>query len=225
MTNLFSIFDPSSIFRLDLNWLRSLAILLFIPSFFWVIKRKFLVLIINPLSFVKTEFKMSLTPGISFFLVGLFIFIVINNFLSLFPFVFRTSRHLRFSITFAIPVWVGYIIYSTILNLGIALAHLVHLGTPRPLTPFIVLIEIIRQFIRPTALSVRLAANIIAGHTLIVVLAIPFRISFSFMVILRLRGVLILIFILEVGVRLVQGYVFSALICIFVIESNNPNLS
>jgi len=51
------------------------------------------------------------------------------------------------------------------------LAHLVPIGTPPILIPFIVLIELIRTIIRPLTLAVRLTANIIAGHLLLVLLS------------------------------------------------------
>ena len=50
------------------------------------------------------------------------------------------------------------------------MAHLVPLGTPVALIPFMVLIELVRNFIRPLTLSVRLAANIVAGHLLLTLL-------------------------------------------------------
>merc|ERR1712083_1014988 len=73
------------------------------------------------------------------------------------------TRHLSITIALAFPVWLGYIIFSTLKNINFFLSHLVPLGTPYPLIPFIVLIEIIRRAIRPITLSVRLAANIIGA--------------------------------------------------------------
>ena len=95
------------------------------------------------------------------------------NFLGLFPYIFTPSRHLVITINLALPVWLGYITYSIILNINFFLSHLVPLGTPYPLIIFIVLIEIIRRIIRPLTLSVRLAANIVAGHLLMVLIRGP----------------------------------------------------
>jgi F0F1-type ATP synthase membrane subunit a len=53
------------------------------------------------------------------------------------------------------------------------LAHLVPLGTPYPLMPLMVFIELIRGLIRPLTLRVRLVANIVAGHLLMVLLSSP----------------------------------------------------
>ena len=60
--------------------------------------------------------------------------------------------------------------YAWIKETTNALAHLVPLGTPAPLMPFMVVIEVIRNLIRPITLSVRLAANMIAGHLLLTLL-------------------------------------------------------
>ena len=123
----------------------------------------------------------------------------------------------------ALPLWVGYIIYTTVLNIGRFLAHLVPLGTPYALIPFIVIIELTRRVIRPLTLSVRLAANIVAGHLLIVLVRGPIsRINLSFILLVLSASLLLLI--LELAVSFIQAYVFSTLISLYVIEVNSPNL-
>ena len=73
----------------------------------------------------------------------------------------------------ALPVWLGYMIYSTVNNLNGFLAHLTPLGTPYVLIPFMVIIELVRRFMRPLTLSIRLAANLTAGHLLIALITNP----------------------------------------------------
>lgn len=117
----------------------------------------------------------------------------------------------------------GYIVYSTFLNLGRFLAHLVPLGTPYALIPFMVVIELVRRIIRPLTLSVRLAANIVAGHLLMVLVRSPIttiRLNFIALVI----SALLLLIMLELAVSFIQAYVFSTLISLYVIEVNSPNL-
>ena len=113
-------------------------------------------------------------------------------------------------------------VFSRLKNINFFLSHLVPLGTPYPLIPFIVLIEIVRRVIRPITLSVRLAANIIAGHLLIVLIRgqIPY-ISIS-IIILVLMGLLMLI-LLELAVSFIQSYVFRTLLSLYLIEVNSPN--
>lgn len=100
---------------------------------------------------------------------------------------------------------------------------MVPLGTPYALIPFIVLIELVRSVIRPLTLSVRLAANIVAGHLLIVLVRRPMvsiRLNFIGLVL----SALLLLIILELAVSFIQAYVFRTLISLYVIEVNSPNL-
>lgn len=227
MNNLFSIFDPiSSIINLNFNWVRSCCILIFIPSSYWLIKRKILQIFILISNYLKTEFLLSIgiikSPGLVHFFISLFLFIIFNNFLGLFPYIFTSSRHLTLTISLALPAWVGYIIFSTVKNINGFLAHLVPIGTPYPLIPFIVIIELIRRVIRPLTLSVRLAANIVAGHLLIVLIRSPLTGVSWGVIVFILRGLLLLL-ILELAVSFIQAYVFSTLISLYIIEVNSPN--
>jgi len=107
-------------------------------------------------------------------------------------------------------------------NLNSFLRHLVPRGTPYVLMPFMVIIEIISISIRPLTLSVRLAANIIAGHMLIVLVRGPLASigwTISFVILLGL----ILLVALEVAVSIIQSYVFRTLMSLYIIEVNSPN--
>jgi len=88
-------------------------------------------------------------------------------------------------------------------------------GTPYVLTPFIVLIELTRILIRPITLSVRLSANITAGHLLLSILvSFVSRLSFSFFY----YFVVLLMDVLELGVAVIQSYVFFVLTSMYVSE-------
>jgi F-type H+-transporting ATPase subunit a len=94
-------------------------------------------------------------------------------------------------------------------------AHLVPIRTPGVLMPFMVLIERIRRIIRPLTLAIRLSANIIAGHLLLTLLG-------NQLANLRMLGVIfpteILLVGLEIAVSLIQAYVFSILITLYISE-------
>ena len=113
------------------------------------------------------------SPGLAFLLVRIFYFIVYSNFLGLIPYVFTPTRHLAVTVSLTLPLWLGYIAFIIFKNFNSFLRHLVPTGTPYILMPFIVVIETIRISIRPLTLSVRLAANIIAGHILMVLVRSP----------------------------------------------------
>jgi len=88
-------------------------------------------------------------------------------------------------------------------------------GTPYVLTPFIVLIELTRILIRPITLSVRLSANITAGHLLLSILvSFVSRLSFSFFYYFAV----LLMDVLELGVAVIQSYVFFVLTSMYVSE-------
>merc|ERR1711915_394941 len=96
--------------------------------------------------------------------------VLCSNFLGLLPYVFTPSRHLRYSVSLSLPIWLGYILYSLIIQFEENIAHLVPEGTPGALLRVIVLIESVRLIIRPWTLAIRLAANIVAGHLLLTLL-------------------------------------------------------
>lgn len=97
------------------------------------------------------------------------------------------------------------------------LAHLVPQGTPWVLLPFMVLVESIRRLIRPGTLSVRLAANIVAGHILLALIRGASRILgvglFYSIVVLQ-----ILLILLETAVAAIQAYVFVVLRVLYLRE-------
>ena len=162
------------------------------------------------------------SPGLSFLLVRLFYCIVYSNFLGLFPYVFTATRHLVVTVRLILPLWLGYSLFYIIKNVNSFLSHLVPSGTPYPLIPFIVVIELIRNVIRPLTLSVRLAANIIAGHMLIALVRSPLvRISGIFFLITFI--ILLALLVLELAVSIIQSYVFRTLLSLYIIEANSPN--
>jgi F-type H+-transporting ATPase subunit a len=110
-------------------------------------------------------------------------------------------------------------LYRLSLNCGRALAHLVPVGTPYILIPFIVLIELVRNVIRPLTLSVRLAANLVAGHLLITLISTPAPAAAIIPLVLLIRGLVVLI-VLERAVAFIQAYVFSILRTLYLREVN-----
>merc|ERR1712157_289606 len=97
------------------------------------------------------------------------------------------------------------------------LAHLVPVGTPSFLIPIIVIIESVRNIIRPLALSIRLAANIVAGHLLLTLLGSQAtNLNMISLSILFIR--LYLLLILEVAVACIQSYVFTILNSLYLNE-------
>lgn len=214
ITNLFSVFDPSARLNLSLNWFRAILILIISFPIYWAIPRKARVFVNKITLTLHNEFKILLGPsasvGTSLVFIRLFLLIVYNNFLGLFPYIFTASRHLTITLTLALPLWLRFIIFGWTKHTLHIFAHLVPQSTPSALIPFIVLIESIRNVIRPITLSVRLIANIVAGHLLITLLGNQTAVA-SNIILARLILTQILLLTLERAVALIQSYVFAVL--------------
>lgn len=222
--NLFSIFDPSTnIFNIPINWFRTFLGLIFIPYNFWLIPNRhnffwnFIILKLH--NEFKTLLKNNYFKGSTFIFISIFSFILFNNFLGLFPYIFTGTRHLNLSLSISLPLWLRFIIYGWINNSQHIFIHIIPQGTPSILIPFIVLIETIRNIIRPGTLAVRLTANIIAGHLLITLLRRTGT-SLSFYFIILLIIIQILLLILESAVAIIQAYVITILRTLYSSEVN-----
>ena len=221
MTNLFSVFDPGSMWALPLNWVSSFCVLAFLPPLFWLSITQAKSLTLKTLNMVHVEFSAILgtksSPGNTIIVVSLFAFIALNNTLGLSPYAFTASSHLTFSLVMALPLWLGHILFSAFRQPSSMLAHLVPRGTPYPLMPLMVIIEIISNLIRPFTLAVRLAANMVAGHLLLALISGQAPISPAMIIPLIVLGVSLL-GILESAVALIQAYVFSVLRTLYLRE-------
>ncbi len=219
ITNLFSIFDPSSCISYLPNWLSILFWLVFIPSSYFIAPSRISKIYSNILNEINKEISViSVCKNIhiSILLTAIFIFLFFNNILGLLSYNFTASSHISFSLSLALPLWLTYTLYSVFIKTSAKLAHLVPAGTPAYLIPFIVLIETIRLIIRPFTLAIRLAANIIAGHLLISLLS-----SYAHLRDSRILWVIstrFLLLILETAVAAIQAYVFIILTTLYINE-------
>lgn len=214
--NLFSVFDPSTtVFNFSLNWLRTWIVFLTLPLAYWLVPSRLSILWNNIVIILHREFKVllgisSLTVGGTLIFISLFRFILFNNFLGLFPYIFTSSSHLRITLSLALPLWLRFMLFGWVNYTLQIFAHLVPQGTPPGLIPFIVCIETIRNIIRPGTLAIRLTANIIAGHLLITLLgSTGSRLRATIV-----RGLLVVqiaLLTLESAVSVIQSYVFAVL--------------
>nr|AVN68259.1 ATP synthase F0 subunit 6 [Panesthia sp. Salganea] len=225
MTNLFSVFDPTtSFYNISLNWISTILGLLLIPMSMWLIPSRHFILWNKILISLHKEFKMligykNILKGSSFIFISLFSMIMFNNFLGLFPYVFTSTSHLAMTLTLALPLWLSFMIFGWINNTQHMFAHLVPQGTPPILMPFMVCIETISNLIRPGTLAVRLAANMIAGHLLMTLLGNTGpHLSLSLLNILIFTQIALLI--LESAVAIIQSYVFAVLSTLYSSEVN-----
>ena len=229
MNNLFSVFDPHVNWAgIRANWLRMGLVLGWIPSLFWLRKSQTVFLTYKFLSTLASEFKNNFTPvntpGHTHWALRIFLLILLNNLGGLTPYTFTGTGHLSVSISLALVGWVAYWLANVVADLGGVLAHLVPVGTPYVLIPFMVLIELVRNLIRPLTLSVRLAANMVAGHLLMTLIRTPLC-SATWIPRALILGGLLLLIILETAVAFIQAYVFRILRTLYLRESNSLNLN
>nr|WAR51442.1 ATP synthase F0 subunit 6 [Parasarpa dudu] len=224
MNNLFSIFDPSTnIFNLPINWLSTFIGLMFIPYSFWLIPNRHFILWNFISSKLHKEFKTLLGPnsyqGSTFIFITLFFFILFNNFLGLFPYIFTSTSHLNISLSLSLTLWLSFMIFGWINNTQHMFIHMIPQGTPTILMPFMVMIETISNIIRPGTLAVRLTANMIAGHLLLTLLSNTGTNMPNYLLIILIL-IQILLLTLESAVAIIQSYVITILSTLYSSEVN-----
>ena len=154
------------------------------------------------------------------FIFTIFMFVLFCNMVGMLPYSFTVTSHIIVTFVLAGIVFVGVTVIGFIKH-GIKYLNLfVPKGVPVVLLPLIVIIEIISYLSRPISLSVRLFANMMAGHTMLKVFG-GFVISLGI-----LGGWLPLSFSialtgLEILVAFLQAYVFAILTCIYLIDALN----
>ena len=148
------------------------------------------------------------------FVFTIFMFVLIGNMLGMIPYSFTFTSHIIVTFALATIVFIGVTILGLMKHRLHFFSFFVIPGLPWYMLPLLIPIEIISYLSRPISLSVRLFANMLAGHTLLKVFA-------GFVVALGVAGVLPLAFIvaltgLEVLIALLQAYVFAILTCLYI---------
>nr|ATL15940.1 ATP synthase F0 subunit 6 [Hypsugo alaschanicus] len=150
-------------------------------------------------------------------LTSLIMFIGSTNLIGLLPHSFTPTTQLSMNLGMAIPLWAGTVILGFRHKTKASLAHFLPQGTPLPLIPMLVIIETISLFIQPMALAVRLTANITAGHLLIHLIgsATLALMDISMTTAFITFSILVLLTMLEFAVALIQAYVFTLLVSLY----------
>nr|AST23895.1 ATP synthase F0 subunit 6 [Proechimys brevicauda] len=153
----------------------------------------------------------------SLMLITLILFIGTTNLLGLLPHSFTPTTQLSMNLGMAIPLWAGAVLLGFRHKTKMSLAHFLPQGTPLALIPMLVVIETISLFIQPVALAVRLTANITAGHLLMHLIggATSVLLSISTPAALTTFIILLLLTMLEFAVALIQAYVFTLLVSLY----------
>jgi F-type H+-transporting ATPase subunit a len=167
--------------------------------------------------------------GMKFFplIFSLFMFVAVSNLVGIIPYTFTVSSHLIVTAALAFLVFFTVLIYGFYKN-GLKFFKLfVPSGIPIFILPLVVFIEVFSFFLRPISHSVRLFANMLAGHIALKVFAsfIPvlagIGIAGYFGAVLPL-GMVIALTALELLVAFLQAYVFTILTCIYINDAIHP---
>ena len=154
------------------------------------------------------------------FIFTLFIFLLFGNMLGLIPYSYTFTSQIIVTFVLAAFIFVGITLVALIKHGFHFFTFFVPPGAPKVLIPFLVIIEVISYFVRPISLSVRLFANMLAGHTMLKVFAgLAVLITSAggvavagsilpFLALIGLTG-------LEVLVAGLQAYVFTILTCMY----------
>jgi len=144
----------------------------------------------------------------------LFMFILVGNLLGMVPYSFTFTSHIIVTFALAAMVFIGVTILGFAKHGMHFFAFFVPPGAPLAMWPLLIPIEVISYLSRPISLSVRLFANMLAGHTLLKVIA-------GFIGVMGIFGVLPLALVvaltgLEILIAFLQAYVFAILTCLYI---------
>jgi F-type H+-transporting ATPase subunit a len=170
------------------------------------------------------------SEGMKFFplIFSLFMFICVSNLIGIIPYTFTISTHLIVTAALALVVFFTVLIYGFYKNGLKFLKIFVPSGIPIYILPLVMFIEILTFFLRPVSHSVRLFANMLAGHIALKVFAgFVAMLGVSLGAIGWVGGVLplgltVALTALELLVAFLQAYVFAILTCIYLNDAIHP---
>nr|YP_009445992.1 ATP synthase F0 subunit 6 [Trocnadella arisana]AMY96197.1 ATP synthase F0 subunit 6 [Trocnadella arisana] len=207
MMNLFSTFDPCT-GKFSMNWMSMMMFLMIMPSMFWMLKNNQMMLTYMLFKMINKEIMMnSKYKSISIIMMSMMMLIMINNMMGLLPYVFTATSHMSISISMSLPIWMSYMIYGWTKNNKMMMANLLPKNSPTLIMPFMIMIELVSNIIRPISLSVRLSANMIAGHLLFTLMGEKNMIM--------MMSIMLIMMIFEMAVSIIQSYVFMTLMSLY----------
>jgi F-type H+-transporting ATPase subunit a len=147
------------------------------------------------------------------FVFSLFMFVLFGNLIGMVPYSFTFTSHIAVTFALAAFIFIGVTVIALARHGWRFFTFFAPKGMPLALQMLLVPIEVISYLIRPMTLSIRLFANMMAGHTMLVIFA-------GFVVAMGLFGFLplalnIFFILLELLVAVLQAYVFTILTCIY----------
>ena len=154
------------------------------------------------------------------FIFSIFVFVLFTNMLGLIPYSYTVTSQIVVTFAMAATIFIGVTLVGLIKHGFHFFSFFVPAGAPKPLIPFLIVIEVISYFVRPVSLSVRLFANMLAGHTMLKVFAgLAVMLTSAGGVFMGISVLPLLAIIgltgLEILVAALQAYVFTILTCMY----------
>ncbi len=148
------------------------------------------------------------------FIFTIFMFVLFGNFIGMVPYSFTFTSHIAVTLTMALVIFVLVTIIAFIKHGFHFFSFFLPAGVPIVLAPLMIAIEVISYFTRPFSLSVRLFANMMAGHTLLKVIG-GFVVPLGIFGVVPIAG-LVAVTGLEFLIAFLQAYIFTILTCIYI---------
>nr|AVW86196.1 ATP synthase F0 subunit 6 [Iphione sp. YZ-2018] len=234
MTDIFSSFDPatSSLHTSAspiMFWALSSMSLTILSSSLWLTPNRLNWLLSFPLSIMSSQIKQTFSvkiKGFPYIITSLFITLIMLNLMGLIPYIFSSTSHLILTLSFGLPCWLSLIISGATANPKPFIAHLLPSGAPQWLAPPLIIIETISTLVRFFTLSVRLMANMSAGHILLGLMGIYatsalFSSMTSTVTLLTIQSFYT---IFEVAICFIQAYIFCLLLSLYSDDHPSSNM-
>jgi F-type H+-transporting ATPase subunit a len=145
---------------------------------------------------------------------SIFMFVLFGNLIGMIPYSFTFTSHIAVTLTMSIVIFLMVTIIAFIKHGFKFFSFFLPAGVPIILSPLMIAIEVISYFTRPFSISVRLFANMMAGHTLLKVIG-GFVIPLGIFGVVPIAG-LVAVIGLEFLIAFLQAYIFTILTCIYI---------
>lgn len=146
-------------------------------------------------------------------IISLLFFILINNLLGLIPYSFTTTSHLIINLSMSYIIILGITLIGLMKHKINFIKVFIPKGLPKVILPLIFIIELISYLSRVISLSVRLTANMLSGHILLILITSYSYLFLTYFPSLFILPIFILLpfLILELAIAFIQSYVFAVL--------------
>ena len=145
---------------------------------------------------------------------SIFMFVLFGNLIGMIPYSFTFTSHIAVTLTMAVVIFLMVTVIAFMKHGLKFFSFFLPEGVPIILSPLMIVIEVISYFTRPFSLSVRLFANMMAGHTLLKVIG-GFVVPLGIFGIVPIAG-LVAVMGLEFLIAFLQAYIFTILTCIYI---------